>query len=99
MQVADIGAGQDALGGQHQNDRRDHDLVGNRIEKHPQPGDRSLGAGNIAVEIVGDPHQAIDRKSQAIAQFPIRPPQQRDQNGHRDDARQGEEIGQGQHCA
>jgi hypothetical protein len=52
---------------QHQDHRGDHDLVGDRIEEHAELRDRALRARQIAVEIIGDAHQAVDREGDGIA--------------------------------
>ncbi|MCY1173513.1 hypothetical protein D9M73_136750 [compost metagenome] len=82
---------------QQQNHRRHHDLVGNRIEKHAELRDRSVGTREIAVKIIGDAHQAIKRESGGIALRPAWPPQEPGEQRHRDNPRQGEQVGQGQH--
>ena len=42
--------------------RGDHDLVGDRIEEQAEPRDRALRARQIAVEIIGDADQAVERR-------------------------------------
>ena len=46
--------------------RADHDLVGDRIEELAEPRDRPLRAGEIAVEIIGDPDQAVEDEGDRI---------------------------------
>ncbi len=81
----------------HQDDRRDHDLVGDRIEKDAEPRHRPLGPGDIAVEIVGNAHQAVEREGERIIEPARHRPQQERQDRHREDARQGKEIGERKH--
>ncbi len=90
---------QHALRGQHEDDGSHHDFVGDRIEKYAEPGDGATRARNIAVEIVGHAHQAVDHEGNAIAQLPFRPPEEQRQQGHGDDPRKGQQVGQGQHRA
>ena len=48
--------------------RGDHDLVGDRIEEHAEPRHRALGAGEIAVEIIGDAHQAVEHEGERVVE-------------------------------
>ena len=97
MEIAHQWSAQPPLGGQHENHRGDHDLVGDRIEEDAQPAHRTARAREIAIEVIGDPHQAVEREGEGIAQLPVGPPQQEGQQWYRDDARQSQKIGQRQH--
>ena len=44
---------------EHQYNSGHHDFVGNWIKKDPQLGYRSLRPGKVAVEIIGNAHQAV----------------------------------------
>ena len=97
MHVAHIRAGQNPLRGQHEDHGGDHDLVGDRIEEHAQLRDCPLRPREVAVEIVGHPHQAIHGKAERIAGRPARPPQQGHEQRNGKNAREREDIGQSQH--
>ena len=81
---------------QHDDHADHHDLVGDRIEKDAEPRYRPLGSGEIAVEIIGDPDQAVEAEGDRII-VPARLPEQEDEQGHRENSRQSEDVGQGQH--
>src|SRR5690606_21814037 len=95
--VADVRPAQHALRGQDQDHRGDHDLVGNRVEKHAQFGDGAARPREVAVEVVGDPHQAVEGEGETVAELPVRPPEQESEQRHREDARQGQQVRQRQH--
>ena len=56
------------IAGEHQQQDHctNHDLVGNRIKKHAQFRNGTLRPRQIAVEIIGDPHQAVERESKPV---------------------------------
>src|SRR3546814_12109391 len=62
---------------QHQDHGGDHDLVGDRIQDDAEPRHRPLGAGEIAVEIAGDAHQAVEREVERIVESHDHRPQPR----------------------
>ena len=84
MHVANVGPVQNTLRRQDQYDGSNHDLVGNRVEKDTQLRYRPAGPREIAIEIVGNPHEAVQREGNQIAHLPPRPPQEpgKQRNGH-----------------
>jgi hypothetical protein len=56
-----------------------------------------LDRGEVAVEVVGDAHQAVEREGEAIAELPAGPPQQEREQRHREDSRQRQQVGQREH--
>ena len=85
-----------AAGDQHDQHRADHDLVGDRVEELAEPRNLPLGARQIAVEIIGDADDAVEDEGDRIIER-RRPPQQEDQDRHREDPRQRQQVGQRQH--
>src|SRR3546814_9520679 len=49
-------------------------------------------ARHIAVEIICHAHQAVEDERDGVAERPLRPPQEGDQQRHREDARQREQV-------
>src|SRR6185369_13524562 len=81
---------------QHDDDGRDHDLVGDRVEELPELGDLPLRAREITVEIIRDADDAVQEEGDRI--IPGRGlPQQKDEDRHREDARERQQVGQRQH--
>jgi YD repeat-containing protein len=97
VEAVDDGLGVGLAGrDEHDDDSDHHDLVGDGVEEDSEPRHRALGAGEVAVEIIGDPDHAVEAEGDGVI-VPARLPEQIDEDRNGEDPRQGEEVGQGQH--
>ena len=85
---------------QHQNDSGDHDLIGDGIKENAQFRHCPLRPRKVAIEIIGNPHQAVQYECKAIIKWHRlnaylfgAGPKQKDEDGHSKNARQGQDVG------
>ena len=86
--------GNGLIGGEHQDDRGDEKLVGDRVQHSSKRGLLRPGARQIAVEKIADPGGDKDRERCPSRPWLIRPEQKPGDERDRRDPRVGQNIGQ-----